>query len=155
MGLIISSPFELARKLPVDERYGPYVLSDYAGGLPDILALIPETRRYIGLTIGVIEPRELDPVGDPGTMTDVVVEYWLRLTTTEFVEKGTDAGSVGEVAIELSLTSVLPIRNSTITNTVVIDTNRPIGRNIAGLLGQTINVNQNSSGDFPSNPTIY
>lgn len=142
MAIVLSQPIELSRTLPVDLRYGPYVLAEYAGGLTDILALIPVTRRYLGLTIGVIEPRELDPIGDPGTMTDVIVEYWLRLETTNFVEKNNDAGSAGEVSIALSLTSPLPIRTSTITDEVVLDTNRPIGRDIGGLLGETVNVNR-------------
>ena len=121
-GIVLSQPITVARQHPTDSRFGPFASTVEA------LAAIPETRRYLGLTVGIIDAGE-------------VVEYWFKDNLSALESKGS-GGAVAGVDANPSIVSTNPVENKGITPKVILDTNRPIGRNFTTLQGLTLNANE-------------
>lgn len=126
MAINISQSISVNAPDPTDARFGPYV---------DIAAAqeIPKSRRYIGLTIGIITSAGIS-------------EYWWKegIDDGHLVQKLDENGVPSTITVDtdLLINSENPVENKAITKNLILDTSRSIRRDFSALNGATINVNK-------------
>lgn len=126
MAINISQSISVNAPDPTDARFGPYV--DTAAALE-----IPKSRRYKGLTIGIITPTGIS-------------EYWWKegVDDGNLVQKLDENGVPSTITVDtdLLINSENPVENKAITKNLILDTSRSIRRDFSALNGATINVNK-------------
>lgn len=126
MAINISQSISVNAPDPTDARFGPYV--DTAAALE-----IPKSRRYKGLTIGIITSAGIS-------------EYWWKegIDDGHLVQKLDENGVPSTITVDTDLlvNSENPVENKAITKNLILDTSRSIRRDFSALNGETIDVNK-------------